>query len=297
MRGYVYFFSDIYDRIIYIGRTKNLKQRLLNHNHLPLNCYTSIEEIFYVEFETDFDAQIAEKIWIAKYKPTYNSVHSDKNSTIDLDIENFDKRFIFSLTKEIEDGVFGKKFIDFIFQKIEKEYFGSPFYLLDEEKMYFLYKNKNKSDVYMLFFKYGCKNVKENPKLYAEMYINYYLENSAKEIEKDFICKGYLDEDLLDTYALNLVYECSFFDGKHRLDDDEDDFVLPREHVSFKFYLAFFEYDIEDIYELFENIPDDFFNVTGELFLQTEEWAKNAILEEISKKYDLSKKVIIPILK
>lgn len=296
MGFYVYFFLNKYDNVIYIGKTKNLKQRMLSHNHLPIYCYTSIAEIFYIEFETEFDSEIMEKLWIAKYKPTYNEVYSDKESSITIDIDNFDKKLLFSFTREIKDEKFGVKFIDFILRKIEKDYKKKPFYVLDNEKRDFLYKHCGSTDLCTLFFKYGAENVKKQPKIYALRYINYYIENSAKDLENDFNQKGYLDEELLDEYVFNLIYECTVFDGKHKM-IHENGYVLPLEHISFKFYLALYEANITDIYDAFENIPDEFLDLSGDLYQHINEFIRACILEEISKKYDLSKKAIIPIPK
>ena len=77
---YVYRFLDINDNVIYIGRTKNISNRINGHissGHLPNECYTSIEKIEYIELETFADMCIYEIYYINEYFPLYNTSEKD----------------------------------------------------------------------------------------------------------------------------------------------------------------------------------------------------------------------------
>lgn len=39
MENCIYRFLDINKKLLYIGKAKNLEERLSNHNHLPIECY------------------------------------------------------------------------------------------------------------------------------------------------------------------------------------------------------------------------------------------------------------------
>lgn len=52
--------------IVYVGKTKNIKLRLLEHKNKTYNS------VFYEEFETYSDLYNAERNMIRKYKPLYN---------------------------------------------------------------------------------------------------------------------------------------------------------------------------------------------------------------------------------
>lgn len=45
---YVYKFLDKNDNILYVGKAKELLRRLNGHNHLPKECYDSVEKIEYL---------------------------------------------------------------------------------------------------------------------------------------------------------------------------------------------------------------------------------------------------------
>lgn len=88
--GYVYRFLDENGTVIYVGRTKDLNHRLLNHKHLPVECYTSVKKIEYLSFLTENDARIAEISLINKYKPIYNNeFKSGGNVSIPVDLSGY----------------------------------------------------------------------------------------------------------------------------------------------------------------------------------------------------------------
>lgn len=73
---YVYKFLDKDNKIIYVGKTKNLNQRIHRHfskdGHLSKECYENVYEIEYCEFNTNTDMTMFEVYMINKYRPIYN---------------------------------------------------------------------------------------------------------------------------------------------------------------------------------------------------------------------------------
>lgn len=80
----VYRFKNIYGEIIYIGKVKNLTNRLQNHEHLSDKCYKERVRVEYIEFVSEDDAKFAEKYYISKNKPKYNKIDVSTNITITL---------------------------------------------------------------------------------------------------------------------------------------------------------------------------------------------------------------------
>lgn len=75
--NYVYYFTDFDDKIIYVGKTGNIKTRMRTHftkGHLPDECYQSVNHIFCAETGfSQYDTEIIETILIDQYKPKYNT--------------------------------------------------------------------------------------------------------------------------------------------------------------------------------------------------------------------------------
>ena len=84
LKNCVYRFKDINGQILYIGKAKDLKLRLLNHEHLPIKCYKERVVVEYLNFNTEDDTLFAEKYFIANLKPKYNEIYKDKNLTIKI---------------------------------------------------------------------------------------------------------------------------------------------------------------------------------------------------------------------
>lgn len=88
--NFLYKFNAKDNLVIYIGRTKNLKQRIYSHinkGHLPKECYDSIESIEYVQLSA-IDVDLLELFLIDKYRPKYNKLskyEGESNTIFDLD--------------------------------------------------------------------------------------------------------------------------------------------------------------------------------------------------------------------
>lgn len=90
LKNCIYRFLNDNNEIIYIGKAKDLKNRLSSHNHLPQQCYDERVEIEFVMFETEDEMDFAERYYIPKYKPKYNSVLADRS--ININIVEFDNK-------------------------------------------------------------------------------------------------------------------------------------------------------------------------------------------------------------
>lgn len=71
----VYKFMDANNKVIYIGKCKNLKARFNSHKnepHLAKKCYSEVRQIQYISYPSYMDAGVMERIFIAHYQPKYN---------------------------------------------------------------------------------------------------------------------------------------------------------------------------------------------------------------------------------
>ena len=65
---YVYRFKNSLDQVIYVGKTKEeLRNRFMQHRHLPDSCYNSVYKIEYIICKTESDMAIKEIYYINKY--------------------------------------------------------------------------------------------------------------------------------------------------------------------------------------------------------------------------------------
>lgn len=88
MKNCVYRFVNNQGDIIYIGKAKCLKTRLSNHKHLPEECYLECDKIEFMMFDTEYDMDLAERYFIPRYKPKYNT--DMKNNNISLHINDLE---------------------------------------------------------------------------------------------------------------------------------------------------------------------------------------------------------------
>lgn len=90
MKNCVYRFLNKDNEVIYIGKAKDLKLRLRTHSHLSKECYEEKDVIEFIEFDTVDDMNFAERYYIMKFKPKYNTILADKSvnmSLTELDIK------------------------------------------------------------------------------------------------------------------------------------------------------------------------------------------------------------------
>ena len=80
--SYVYRFLDTTGKVIYIGKTINIHNRMKQHfknGHLPLECYKSVSRIEYQKYRTESDSLIMETYYITKYNPKYNQLQKSRD--------------------------------------------------------------------------------------------------------------------------------------------------------------------------------------------------------------------------
>lgn len=123
--NYIYRFLDINNKIIYIGKTTDLLQRIKNHSHLPSECYKSIKSISYIILSTELEMDILELLLINYYQPLYNSLSKyENNDLVQLNyyLKCFDlkNKEWFELNKIFFEDI-GKKDKNFKIQKDEKQ--------------------------------------------------------------------------------------------------------------------------------------------------------------------------------
>lgn len=93
---YVYKFLDNCGDIIYIGRTKDLEQRMTTHfsnGHLPQNCYNSVSKVYYTEFDNYADMCMYEIYLINTLKPKFNTQYNKDNSVYVSEFKVPDKKW------------------------------------------------------------------------------------------------------------------------------------------------------------------------------------------------------------
>lgn len=83
MGFYLYRFVDEKDRIIYIGRTNDIRRRILkehftDNTHLPKECYLETKRIEYVEITNESEEVAYEAILINQIRPKYNVQFKDE---------------------------------------------------------------------------------------------------------------------------------------------------------------------------------------------------------------------------
>ena len=86
MRFCVYRFLNKDGEIIYVGKTQNLHSRVSGHSHLPKACYEESVKIEFCEFNTEYDMDFAERYFIPKYNPMYNTMLAEKELTLKIEV-------------------------------------------------------------------------------------------------------------------------------------------------------------------------------------------------------------------
>ena len=74
----IYRFLNKDNEVIYIGKAKNLKNRLNTHSHLPEMCYNERVKVEFCMFDTEDEMDFAERYFIPKIKPKYNTVFKER---------------------------------------------------------------------------------------------------------------------------------------------------------------------------------------------------------------------------
>ena len=90
MKNCIYRFLNKNNEVMYVGKAKDLKQRLSTHRHLDIECYKNIEYVQYTPVKDIELIDFIECYYIQKYKPKYNSTFN-KGSKV-FKIEELDRK-------------------------------------------------------------------------------------------------------------------------------------------------------------------------------------------------------------
>lgn len=172
MKNCVYRFLNKDDEVIYIGKAKNLKNRLHNHKHLPKECYEERVTIEYIEFKTEDDMDFAERYFIPKYKPKYNYIYATRD--LSVVVRDFDKQ----QWKLYDSTDFVKKYnetIESLNEKIER--LKIKLEMLSEEEGWLLTNKEGKVEP-SIYFKNSVKKELINQ-----------IRSRKKEVESELLIK------------------------------------------------------------------------------------------------------------
>ncbi len=106
----VYQFFDVSEKIMYVGKAKNLKKRVSSYFNKTLEngktrvLVQQICDIKYIVVETELDALLLENSLIKKYKPKYNIQLKDDKTYPWICIKNEPFPRIFTTRRVIKDG-------------------------------------------------------------------------------------------------------------------------------------------------------------------------------------------------
>jgi len=77
----VYFFKDINERVIYVGKAKNLKKRVKNHFQKPdqhaFDFISQITDLDFIQTDSEKEALLLEQQFIKKLQPRWNAEWKD----------------------------------------------------------------------------------------------------------------------------------------------------------------------------------------------------------------------------
>lgn len=106
----VYRFYDKNDKIIYVGKAKNLRKRVLSYfsktfeNNKTRVLVSNIEKIKHFVVETEIDALLLENNLIKKYRPRYNVLLKDDKTYPWICIKNENFPRVFQTRNVVKDG-------------------------------------------------------------------------------------------------------------------------------------------------------------------------------------------------
>lgn len=87
----IYRFVDKNNETLYVGKTNNISQRMLQHKnqgHLPKECYDNVDKILYYNTNSDSENSIYEICCINHYLPRYNIEYKDEGISGFIDVES-----------------------------------------------------------------------------------------------------------------------------------------------------------------------------------------------------------------
>ena len=257
MKNCVYRFLNKDNEVIYIGKASELNSRLNSHNHLPKQCYKETVNIEFIQFETEYEMDLAERYYIPKFNPKYNTVFKDKS--INISILEFDNKEWKQFIKEEK-----KKEIRSLKRNINNE----NNRLKDEIKLYIIQKEYEHN----INIDFNIDDIDVNFETFREIYNhidniikqkieekNYYNYNSRK-----VMCRGTgeIFNNLREYKECMSTYHS--LEKLRKVANEESNELLCMYHPNYfecfsrPIYLDIFEgYDIETQKGIIESIKED----------------------------------------
>lgn len=188
---YIYMFVNEGKEVIYVGKTKNIKNRIRQHfgkeGHLEKEAYLLTTSIYYSYVPSANEARIYELYYISKYQPKYNLVFGDGGEiSFELPELSFS---IFILNQEIK--------FNNLFE--ENEYLTSKIELLEKEKRMMESKIEE--------FSYQSKKIKSDFLELVEA--NEKLHKYNSELKNLIEING-LEKDALSNFILSFTEKVSY---------------------------------------------------------------------------------------
>lgn len=238
----VYFFIDNKNNIIYIGKAKNIKQRLLQHLNQSKELLKKVSRIEYKVLNSELEALITEAILIYKYKPFYNIQFKYQKPLKYIVLINKDGVPYFDVASTLNEDIsfFVGPFLNiYNFESIKKT-LGNLFGI----RLCKYNFNKYKPNLCMYYYSNYCSGICQN-----KIDLKQYFENLEFAIK--FLSK---DKHSIQNYITELYRQLEIL--KENL-EYEKAIVLRNKIKTLERYLSNYIEDVERYYIYFSSFSDD----------------------------------------
>lgn len=238
----VYFFIDNKNNIIYIGKAKNIKQRLLQHLNQSKELLKKVSRIEYKVLNSELEALITEAILIYKYKPFYNIQFKYQKPLKYIVLINKDGVPYFDVASTLNEDIsfFVGPFLNiYNFESIKKT-LGNLFGI----RLCKYNFNRYKPNLCMYYYSNYCSGICQN-----KIDLKQYFENLEFAIK--FLSK---DKHSIQNYITELYRQLEIL--KENL-EYEKAIVLRNKIKTLERYLSNYIEDVERYYIYFSSFSDD----------------------------------------
>lgn len=238
----VYFFIDNKNNIIYIGKAKNIKQRLIQHLNQSKELLKKVSRIEYKVLNSELEALITEAILIYKYKPFYNIQFKYQKPLKYIVLINKDGVPYFDVASTLNEDIsfFVGPFLNiYNFESIKKT-LGNLFGI----RLCKYNFNKYKPNLCMYYYSNYCSGICQN-----KIDLKQYFENLEFAIK--FLSK---DKHSIQNYITELYRQLEIL--KENL-EYEKAIILRNKIKTLERYLSNYIEDVERYYIYFSSFSDD----------------------------------------
>lgn len=238
----VYFFIDNKNNIIYIGKAKNIKQRLIQHLNQSKELLKKVSRIEYKVLNSELEALITEAILIYKYKPFYNIQFKYQKPLKYIVLINKDGVPYFDVASTLNEDIsfFVGPFLNiYNFESIKKT-LGNLFGI----RLCKYNFNRYKPNLCMYYYSNYCSGICQN-----KIDLKQYFENLEFAIK--FLSK---DKHSIQNYITELYRQLEIL--KENL-EYEKAIVLRNKIKTLERYLSNYIEDVERYYIYFSSFSDD----------------------------------------